>query len=89
MFEDQPLIAGENQGLGCPLFDALPHRHIVAGDKHIIELDVRDDMRGPGEAVHGVCDVRVYDRGRDNRLRATATVTSNFLDGSDFAHKSD
>ena len=38
MFEDQPLIAGENQGLGCPLFDALPHRHIVAGDKHIIEL---------------------------------------------------
>ena len=32
MFEDEPLIARENQGLGCPMLDALPHRHIVDGD---------------------------------------------------------
>lgn len=144
MLEDQPLVAGENQGLGCPLFDALPHRHILDGDEHIIELVVRDEMRGPGGAVHGglvailidtagacavtraskrppatsnlsisylaagrigplraeaaalrigqhhgVCDVRVYDVGRDHRLIATATVTINFLDGSDFEQKTD
>ncbi len=37
---------------------------------------------------HGVCDVRVYDVGRDNRLIATVTVTINFLDGSNFAQMS-
>ena len=36
---------------------------------------------------HGVCDVRVYDVGKANRLVATATVTVNFLDGTEFTSK--
>lgn len=34
---------------------------------------------------HGVCNVRVYDNGMDNRFVATATVTVNFLDGTEFS----
>jgi len=132
-----------NQGLGCPLLDALPHRHIVDGGSHIVELDVSDEMRGPGGAVHGglvaslidcagasavagasrrppatsnlsvsyiaagrvgplraqaetlrigkhhgVCEVHVYDAGKDNRLVATAIVTVSLLDGAEFTSKS-
>ncbi len=38
---------------------------------------------------HGVCDVRVYDVGKDRRLVATATVTVNFLDGTEFNPKAE
>jgi uncharacterized protein (TIGR00369 family) len=142
MIREQPQIAGENQGLGCPLLDALSHRHFVEEGVHIVELDVCDEMRGPSGAVHGglvaslidcagasavtgasgrppatsslavsylaagrigplqaradilrigrhhgVCDVQVYDVGKEGRLVATATVTINFLDGSEFTPK--
>jgi uncharacterized protein (TIGR00369 family) len=142
MPQDQPQFAPANQGLGCPLLDALPHRHYVDDGLHIVELEVSDAMRGPGGAVHGglvaslidcagasavasaskrppatsnltvsylaagrvgplraqaktlrigrhhgVCDVRVYDVGKDDRLVATATVTVNFLDGAEFTSK--
>jgi uncharacterized protein (TIGR00369 family) len=39
--------------LGCPLLDALPHRHGVEGEQHHVELDITDEMRGPGGSVHG------------------------------------
>jgi uncharacterized protein (TIGR00369 family) len=144
MIREQAPIAGENQGLGCPLLDALPHRHYVDAGMHVVEVEVCDEMRGPSGAVHGgllasiidcagasavtsasgrppatsnlavsyiaagrigplqaradilrigrnhgVCDVRVYDVGKDHRLVATATVTINFLDGSEFLPKAD
>lgn len=44
---------GANLGLGCPLLDSLSHRHFTDGVFHVIEMDVSDDMRGPGGAVHG------------------------------------
>jgi uncharacterized protein (TIGR00369 family) len=142
MLEDQATLANTNQGLGCPLLDGLSHRHFIEDDSHVVELDISDEMRGPGGAVHGglvaslidcagasavaqasrrppatsnlsvsylaagrvgplrahaevlrlgqhhgVCDVRVYDIGKNRRLVATATVTVNFLDGTEFTSK--
>ena len=39
--------------LGCPLLDELPHRVELDGGIVAVELDVTDEMRGPGGAVHG------------------------------------
>jgi uncharacterized protein (TIGR00369 family) len=142
MPKKQPPQSETNQGLGCPLLDVLSHRHFIEDGRHVVELNISDEMRGPGGAVHGglvaglidcagasavaqaskrppatsnltvsylaagrvgplraeaevlrlgqshgVCNVRVYDNGMDNRLVAMATVTVNFLDGTEFSSK--
>jgi len=48
------MAARMNLGLGCPLLDALPHRHLPGeGETRVVELDITDDIRGPGGSVHG------------------------------------
>jgi uncharacterized protein (TIGR00369 family) len=39
--------------LGCVLLDELPHRQTRQGDDIVVELDMRDDMRGPAGSLHG------------------------------------
>ncbi len=39
--------------LGCTLLDELPHRQTRDGKDHIVELDMRDDLRGPAGSLHG------------------------------------
>ena len=39
--------------LGCEFFDSLSYRHVMLDDGFVVELDVTDDLRGPGGAVHG------------------------------------
>jgi len=133
---------GANLGLGCPLLDSLSHRYSADGDCQVVELDISDNLRGPGGAVHGglvaslvdcagasavarasgrlpatsnlsisylaagrvgplravaeplrigknhgVAEIHVYDVGKEERLVATALVTVNFLDGTDFTQK--
>ena len=39
--------------LGCPLLDALAHRYVDAPDGVVIELDITDELRGPGGSMHG------------------------------------
>jgi uncharacterized protein (TIGR00369 family) len=51
-------------------------------------LQARADVLRIGRH-HGVCDVRVHDVGKDDRLVATALVTINFLDGSEFTPRPD
>lgn len=46
--------------LGCPLLDVLPHRQLPdRPEGQIVELEITDDIRGPGGAVHGglVCSL--------------------------------
>ncbi len=140
--EHLPPQGGADLGLGCPLLDRLSHRHSTDGDHQVVELDISDDLRGPGGSVHGgllaslidcagasavkhasgrlpatsnlsisylaagrigplravakplrigkhhgVAEVHVHDVGKDQRLVATAFVTLNFLDGTDFSRK--
>jgi uncharacterized protein (TIGR00369 family) len=129
--------------LGCAFFDTLPARHLV-GDDHGIELELTDDLRGPGGALHGglvtmlvdvagasclaaasgrlvatattsieylaagrvgpiratgqalrvsasrgVAEIRVVDRGKDDRLMAVALVSVSFLSGDAFVAKTE
>jgi uncharacterized protein (TIGR00369 family) len=39
--------------LGCALLDALPHSHVLEDGAHVVELDMRDDLRGPTGSLHG------------------------------------
>lgn len=39
--------------LGCAFFDQLPHRYVNVDGEWVVEIDVSDDMRGPGGSVHG------------------------------------
>ena len=39
--------------LGCALLDELPHRQSREGDDIVVELDMRDDLRGPAGSLHG------------------------------------
>jgi uncharacterized protein (TIGR00369 family) len=39
--------------LGCTLLDELPHRQMREGDDIVVELDMRDDLRGPAGSLHG------------------------------------
>jgi uncharacterized protein (TIGR00369 family) len=121
--------------MGCPLLDRMTHRSFDDDDGiHVVELDVTEEMCGPGGAVHGglvaslvdragayavardsqrpvatssvalsylasashgplratavtlrigrrqgVAEVKVYDRGRQDRLVAAAMVTLSYL----------
>lgn len=35
------------------MLDELPHRQTRQGDDIVVELDMRDDMRGPAGSLHG------------------------------------
>jgi uncharacterized protein (TIGR00369 family) len=48
--------------MGCPLLDRLPHRSYDEGDAHVVELEITDEMRGPGGAVHGGLIASLADR---------------------------
>jgi uncharacterized protein (TIGR00369 family) len=43
------------------MLDKLPHRFQLDGGQVTVELDVRDDMRGPSGAVHGGLVASVID----------------------------
>jgi uncharacterized protein (TIGR00369 family) len=72
--------------MGCQLLDQLRHRSYDDGDVHIVELEVSDDILGPGGAVHGGIIASLVDRAgayaiaRDSqRVVATSNMTLNFL----------
>jgi uncharacterized protein (TIGR00369 family) len=72
--------------LGCPLLDELPHRFEVDGERVAVELDITDDMRGPGGAVHGGlvaslidCAGAVAVARASERLVATANASISYL----------
>lgn len=39
--------------LGCALLDELPHSHVLEDGAHVVELDMRDDLRGPAGSLGG------------------------------------
>jgi uncharacterized protein (TIGR00369 family) len=72
--------------LGCPMLDELPHRVRVHDEGATVELDVTDDMRGPGGAVHGGLVASVIDCAgavavarASQRLVATANASISYL----------
>jgi uncharacterized protein (TIGR00369 family) len=40
-------------GLGCQFLDGLPYRRIVVDGAPAVELDLTDELRGPGGSIHG------------------------------------
>lgn len=48
--------------MGCPLLDQLPHRSYNKDGAHVVELDIVDEIRGPGGAVHGGLIASLADR---------------------------
>jgi uncharacterized protein (TIGR00369 family) len=48
--------------MGCPLLDRLPHRSYDEGDAHVVELEITDETRSPGGAVHGGLIASLADR---------------------------
>jgi uncharacterized protein (TIGR00369 family) len=72
--------------MGCQLLDQLGHRAYDDGDVHIVELEVSDDILGPGGAVHGGIMASLVDRAgayaiaRDSqRVVATSNMALNYL----------
>ena len=70
--------------LGCPLLDRLPHAIDPTGP--VVELDITDDVRGPGGAVHGGLVASLIDCAgasavavASQRLVATANAAINYL----------
>lgn len=85
MFQDLPRD-GANLGLGCPLLDALSHRHFNDDGIHFVELDISDDMRGPSGAVHGGLLASLIDcagasaiASASQRPPATSNLSVNYL----------
>jgi uncharacterized protein (TIGR00369 family) len=73
-------------GLGCAFFDQLPARHVHEGGLHHIELEITDDLRGPGGAVHGGLITMLVDvaaavclAAASGKLVATATTSIEYL----------
>jgi uncharacterized protein (TIGR00369 family) len=48
--------------MGCPLLDQLTTRSHDEDGAHIVELDITDEIRGPGGAVHGGVIASLVDR---------------------------
>jgi uncharacterized protein (TIGR00369 family) len=75
--------------LGCGLFDGLPHR-ISAGDGGaVIELDLTDDVRGPGGSLHGGVLASLMDVAgalavtrTSSRVGATSALSVSYLAGA-------
>jgi uncharacterized protein (TIGR00369 family) len=72
--------------MGCPLLDRMSHRSFDDGDVHVVELEITDEMRGPGGAVHGGLVASLVDRAgayaiaRDSRQPvATSNVALSYL----------
>jgi uncharacterized protein (TIGR00369 family) len=72
--------------LGCPLLDELPHRLRADGDHLVIELDITEEMRGPGGAVHGGLVASLIDcagaiavASASQRIVATSNASISYL----------
>jgi uncharacterized protein (TIGR00369 family) len=72
--------------MGCQLLDQLRHRAYDEDEVHIVELEVSDDILGPGGAVHGGIIASLVDRAgayavaRDSqRVVATSNMALNYL----------
>jgi uncharacterized protein (TIGR00369 family) len=72
--------------MGCPLLDQLTHRSFDDGGIHVVELEIIEEMRGPGGAVHGGLVASLVDRAgayaiaRDSgHAVATSNLTLSFL----------
>jgi uncharacterized protein (TIGR00369 family) len=72
--------------MGCQLLDQLRHRSYDQDGVHIVELEVSDDILGPGGAVHGGIIASLVDRAgayavaRDSqRVVATSNMALNYL----------
>jgi uncharacterized protein (TIGR00369 family) len=72
--------------MGCPLLNQLTHRSFDEAGIHIVELEISDEMRGPGGAVHGGLVASLVDRAgayavaRDSqRPVATSNVALSYL----------
>lgn len=72
--------------MGCPLLDRMTHRSFDEEGIHIVELEVTEEMRGPGGAVHGGLVASLVDRAgayavaRDSqRPVATSNVALSYL----------
>lgn len=73
-------------GLGCPFFDHLDFRSSVENGDAVIELDLRDDLRGPGGSLHGGLVSMLVDVAgamcltvESGRLVATASASTQYL----------
>ena len=72
--------------MGCQLLDQLHHRSYDEDGVHIVELEVSEDILGPGGAVHGGIIASLVDRAgayavaRDSqRVVATSNMALNYL----------
>jgi uncharacterized protein (TIGR00369 family) len=72
--------------MGCQLLDQLRHRAYDEDGVHIVELEVSEDILGPGGAVHGGIIASLVDRAgayavaRDSqRVVATSNMALNYL----------
>jgi len=45
--------AGRGLGLGCGFLDAIPSRRLAVDGRIALEVDLSDDLRGPGGSMHG------------------------------------
>lgn len=67
--------------MGCPLLDQVPRRSYDDEDgSHVVELDIIDDIRGPGGVVHGGLMASLIDRAAAYaavRASDRSVVTSN------------
>ena len=75
--------------LGCGLLDGLPHRITTDDGRAVIELDLTDDVRGPGGSLHGgilgslidVTGALAVTR-QAERVGATSALAINYLSGA-------
>jgi len=75
--------------LGCGLLDGLPHRITTGDGAAVIELDLTDDVRGPGGSLHGgilaslmdVTGALAVTRAAD-RVGATSALALSYLSGA-------
>ena len=72
--------------MGCQLLDQLRHRSYDQDGVHIVELEVSDDILGPGGAVHGGIIASLVDRAgayaiaqASQRVVATSNMALNYL----------
>jgi uncharacterized protein (TIGR00369 family) len=85
---DSPVVVRITPSLGCSFFNQLPYRFVdpPEGADAAVELDVTDDIRGPGGSVHaGVLALLADIAGamavttRTDRVTATAAVSIHNL----------
>ena len=79
-------MGNESAGFGCEFFDQLPGRHYDEDGLAGIELDARDDLRGPAGSLHGGLVTMLVDIAaatcvtrETGRLVATATTSIEYM----------